>query len=208
MQSQHLFPPRVAYVFHQDFVLRMRESGRCVKSSPAHPRNSEWGSGLDSVVANPCVDVLCSLNHSFSPMKCGIVILEYTTTARWFTWHLRRPHSFAFFILQNVFCFEKIFSSRICRFPFAGYGLTFFFIFIFFTSNHVNVMEVAPVFLLKNNSTSFCCSSSLCSAPALPSCSPCHCICRCTTRQQSSLFTLSFESPWTYPRHSTIFLLV
>ena len=36
----------------------MRESGRCVKSSPAHPKDSQWGSGLDSVVTNPCVKMM------------------------------------------------------------------------------------------------------------------------------------------------------
>jgi len=55
----HLFPSRVALIFFKfalkDLVLMMRES------SPAHPKYSQWGSGLtlDSVVANPCVTMMC-----------------------------------------------------------------------------------------------------------------------------------------------------
>ena len=45
----------------------MGESDHCAKPSSAHPKDSQWGKGLDSVVVNPCVnDVSCALNHSFT----------------------------------------------------------------------------------------------------------------------------------------------
>lgn len=53
--SQDLFPSSVALIFHQDLALMMVES----KPSPdSHPKDSQWGSGLDSVVANPCVKMM------------------------------------------------------------------------------------------------------------------------------------------------------
>ena len=36
----------------------MWKSDHCTKSSPAHPKDCQWGSGLDSVVANPCVKMM------------------------------------------------------------------------------------------------------------------------------------------------------
>ena len=102
-------------------------------------------------------------NASESDVWPAVTAYLLPTDARWFTWHLRRTHSFAFFIFQNVFCFEKIASIAtrcsqhpwICRFQFAGHGLT---------SNHV--IEVAPVFFFFFFKTT-CCSSLLFSAPPL-----------------------------------------
>ena len=53
---QHLFLSTVAFIFLQDLVLMMGESDRCVKSSPARPKDSQWGSGLDSM--NPDIIIL------------------------------------------------------------------------------------------------------------------------------------------------------
>ena len=56
--------------FHsQDLVLMMGESGRCVKSSPAHPKDSHWSSGLSGPCGGQSMcdnDVSCSLDPSFS----------------------------------------------------------------------------------------------------------------------------------------------
>lgn len=54
----------------------MEESGCCVKSSPADPKDSHWGSGLD------CLIVPEPLFHSLSMMNRGNVILEYTHVIR------------------------------------------------------------------------------------------------------------------------------
>ena len=52
----HLFSSRVAFIFHQ----------------------AQWGWGLDSVVADPCVKMMSHAPwHNLSLMNCGIVILEY-----------------------------------------------------------------------------------------------------------------------------------
>ena len=51
--SQDLFLSSVALIFHQDLVLMMGD--HCAKPSPAHPKDSQWGEGLDSVVDKPCV---------------------------------------------------------------------------------------------------------------------------------------------------------
>lgn len=40
--SQHSFPSRAAFIFRQDLGLMMGESGRCVKSSLAHPKDAQW----------------------------------------------------------------------------------------------------------------------------------------------------------------------
>ena len=56
--SQDLFRSTVAFIFYQDPVLMMGESDHCTKPSPAHPKDSQWGLGLDSVVANPCVKMM------------------------------------------------------------------------------------------------------------------------------------------------------
>jgi len=99
--SQHFFPSRVALIF-QNLVGMMGES------FPAHPKDWEWGKGLDSMVANPCVIVSSSLNHSFTiwarwiwalsswnmPMSSGkkkihwwnILVKQYIQVVRW-------PHS-------------------------------------------------------------------------------------------------------------------
>ena len=82
--SQHLFPSRVALIFRQVLVLMMGESGCWVKPSPAHPKDSQGGSGLDSVVANSCVKMMLPepLFHNLSPKNPGIVILEYARANR------------------------------------------------------------------------------------------------------------------------------
>ena len=62
------------------------ESGRCIKSSPAHPKDSQGDKGLGYEVANMYENyVSCSVNHSFTvwaQMNCGIVILEYARAIR------------------------------------------------------------------------------------------------------------------------------
>ena len=61
----------------------MRELGHCVKSFPAHPRDSQRGWRLDSVVAIPRVKMMSRapptpLFNSLSPMNRGTVVLEYS----------------------------------------------------------------------------------------------------------------------------------
>ncbi|MEQ2172517.1 hypothetical protein GOODEAATRI_021885 [Goodea atripinnis] len=41
--------------FLQDLVEMMGELDQCTNSSPAHPKDSEQGKGLVSVMASPCV---------------------------------------------------------------------------------------------------------------------------------------------------------
>ena len=36
----------------------MGDLDHCARPSPEHPKDSQWGSGLDSVVANPCVKMM------------------------------------------------------------------------------------------------------------------------------------------------------
>ena len=64
----------------------MGELDHCAKPSPAHPKDSQWGSGLDSVVAidvwTCCVSLPEPLFHSLSLMNPGIVILEYARAIR------------------------------------------------------------------------------------------------------------------------------
>lgn len=57
-----LFPSRAALIFHQDLV----ESERCTKSSPVHPKDSDWCKRLDSGGSSVSEnDVSHSLNRSF-----------------------------------------------------------------------------------------------------------------------------------------------
>lgn len=57
--SQEFFSPfSVALIFHQFLVLRMVESDRCAKPSLPHPKDSQWHSRLNSVVANLYVKMI------------------------------------------------------------------------------------------------------------------------------------------------------
>lgn len=55
--SQDLFPLSVAFTFAQDLRLMMTESVCCTMSSAAHPKDSQWVYGLDSVMAYPWVKI-------------------------------------------------------------------------------------------------------------------------------------------------------
>lgn len=56
-----------SFIFHRDLTLMMVESHRCTTSCPTHPKDSQWGEGMDSVVASPWEkNVSCSLNCSFT----------------------------------------------------------------------------------------------------------------------------------------------
>lgn len=55
-----------------------RESRAAASSLSNTPRDSQRGSGLDSVAADPYVNMMShALSHSLSPMNRGVVILEY-----------------------------------------------------------------------------------------------------------------------------------
>ncbi len=43
LQCHYIYSHPVALIFRQDLVLVMGESDRCAKSSPAHPKDSQWG---------------------------------------------------------------------------------------------------------------------------------------------------------------------
>ena len=73
--SDHLFQSTVAIIFGQILVLVIRGLDYCVKSSWSHPKDSQWGSGLDSVVANPCVKIM-----SHAPWA---TLSQYETNESW-----------------------------------------------------------------------------------------------------------------------------
>lgn len=74
--SPHLTLTRVALISHQHLALGTR-SDLCVKSSSAHPEDSQgFRSGLSGGECMCENDVTYSLNHRLSPMTPGGVVLE------------------------------------------------------------------------------------------------------------------------------------
>lgn len=76
--SQDLFPSVITFIFHQAHVMMTLEWNQCTKPSPARPKDSDWGLGLHSVVANPwklCLVLSEKLFNNLSQMNSGIVLL-------------------------------------------------------------------------------------------------------------------------------------
>ena len=83
MQSQHLFPSRVAFIFGQNFVLMTGELNRSF-SLFQHTPKSFNGVKVRTVVANSCVKITphAPLFHNWGSMNLGIVVLDYARTIR------------------------------------------------------------------------------------------------------------------------------
>lgn len=97
----------LAFIFHQDSCIAEGWVWPLHKASPAHPKGSQWGEGLDSGGGSMCeTDVSCSLNHS-------LIIWAWTHQTTWPYWIAPLPDLSA---PQQIGAILSQLSSPLCGF--------------------------------------------------------------------------------------------